>query len=93
MATKTENVEIAVLQTQMTTVETQLTLLTKAQVEGFAVLNAKLDSVTPLGAKVDTHAKEIEKLKRLAGTSWIKNTGSAGIGALLFFLIQYAIVN
>jgi len=93
MTTKSESVEIAVLQTQMKTVETQLNTLNKSQTEGFAVINTKLDSVTPLIAEVDAHAKEIEMLKKQVNKSWVKNTGSALVGALLFFLIQYALTH
>ena len=93
MTTKAESVEIAVLQTQMTEVKTQLSDFGKAQSEGFATLNTKLDTVTPLIPEVASHTKEIELLKKQVNKSWVKNTGSALVGALLFFLVQYALTH
>jgi len=37
--------------------------------------------------------KRITVLERARSKNWILNTASAGVGALLFFLIQYAITH
>lgn len=93
MATKQESIEIAVLQTQMKNVDVKLETLSKEQHEGFAVINLKLDSFSLIPAQVEDNRKRVEKLERAGGKIWILNTASAGVGALLFFLIQYAITH
>ena len=37
--------------------------------------------------------KRVTSLEKAKGKNWLLNTASAGVGALLFFLIQYAITH
>lgn len=37
--------------------------------------------------------KRITVLEKARGKNWMLNTASAGVGALLFFLVQYAITH
>jgi len=59
-----------------------LTALVKDMPSGFATKQDVLD--------ID---KRVSVLEKARGKNWILNTGSAGVGALLFFLIQYAITH
>ena len=93
MATKTENAEIAVLQTQMKQVTDTLDNVQKAQEEHFKAITAKLDALNPIPFTVVSLEARIKSLERARGKNWILNTASAGVGALLFFLIQYAITH
>jgi len=44
-------------------------------------------------AELLEHDKRITSLEKARSRNWLLNTGSAGVGALLFFLIQYALTH
>lgn len=93
MATKTENAEIAVLQTQMKQVTETLGNVQKAQEEHFQAITAKLDALNPIPYTVVSLEARVKTLEKARAKNWLFNTASAGIGALLFFLVQYAITH
>ena len=59
-----------------------LTRLVKDMPNGFATKTEMLE-----------HDKRITALEKAKAKNWLFNTASAGVGALLFFLIQYAITH
>lgn len=87
MATKSETAEIAVLQTQMSSVQTDITDI-KTMVTGMA---AKVDALTLANARMETMAVEISTLKqdiiKLQGVNNLKNT------LLWVGLVASAIIN
>lgn len=93
MTTMKENTEIAVLQTQMKQVTETLNVVQQAQDEHFKVLTAKLDALNPIPYSVSSLEDRVKVLEKARSKNWIFNTASAGIGAILFFLIQYAITH
>ena len=93
MATKTENAEIAVLQTQMKQVTDTLDNVQKAQEEHYKVITSKLDALNPIPFTVVSLEARVKSLEKAKSRNWLFNTASAGVGALLFFLIQYAITH
>lgn len=87
MATKSETADIAVLQTQMTSVQTDITDI-KNMVTG---ITAKVDALALANTRMETMAVEISTLKadiaKLQGTNSIKNT------VLWVGLVASAIIN
>ena len=100
MATKTENAEIAVLQTQMKQVTETLDNVQKAQEVHYKVISEKLDALNPIPFTIESMQKRLTILENTSKKSWVKSTQSAIVGAiltitvgLLIFLIQYAITH
>ena len=93
MTTKTENTEIAVLQIQMKQVTDTLDNVQKAQEAHYKVITTKLDALNPIPFTIVSLETRIKSLEKARSKNWLFNTASAGIGALLFFLIQYAITH
>jgi len=82
MATKSENADIAVLQTEMKTVNETLGKIDSK----LTVMDEKLDVANSLEKRVTT-------LEKARAKNWIFNTLSAIAGAVLLYLIQYVLTH
>lgn len=91
--TKSTETEIAVLQTQMTDVKASLEIIKSEQHANFQALAVKIDNLANTPLEIDNIRKRIHKLEQAQGRQWIFQTMSAGMGALLFFLTQYALTH
>jgi len=79
MATKSENADIAVLQTEMKAVNETLGKIDSK----LTVMDGKLNVANSL-------EKRVIMLEKAKAKNWIFNTLSAIAGAVLLYLIQYA---
>ncbi len=91
--TKSTETEIAVLQTQMTDVKASLEVIKAEQHSNFQELARKIDNLSNTPLEIDTILKRLIKLEKAQAKQWIFQTASAGMGALIFFLVQYAITH
>lgn len=80
MATKSENAEIAVLQSQMEDVTKSLGDLKVAQDTNFKALSDKLDGIPYSISAVEARVTVLEKRST---RSWINNSLAALLGAIL----------
>lgn len=91
--TKSTETEIAVLQTQMTDVKASLEVIKSEQHSNFQALAVKIDNLANTPTEITTLTGRVRKLEKAQSRQWVFQTMSAGMGALLFFLVQYAITH
>jgi hypothetical protein len=91
--TKSTETEIAILQTQMTEVKTSLEVIKADQQTNFQALALKIDNLSNTPSEITVLTERVSKLEKAQGRQWIFQTMSAGMGALLFFLVQYTLTH
>lgn len=93
MATKSTETEIAILQTQMTDVKTSLEVIKADQHSNFQTLALKIDNLANTPLEIDSIMKRLSSLEKSRSRVWVLNTFSALAGALMLFLVQYALTH
>lgn len=91
--TKSTETEIAVLQNQMQDVKASLEVIKADQHTNFQALAVKIDNLANTPLEIDSITKRLSRLEKAQGRQWIFQTMSAGMGALLFFLVQYTLTH
>jgi len=91
--TKTTETEIAILQTQMTDVKSSLEAIKAEQHSNFQVISAKIDALANTPSEIEGIYKRLNSLEKSRGRVWVLNTMSALAGAIMLFLVQYAITH
>lgn len=91
--TKSTETEIAILQTQMTEVKASLETIRADQKSNFDAVLKKIDGLSNTPQEVNDLTSRVVKLEKAQGRQWIFQTMSAGMGALLFFLVQYTLTH
>lgn len=90
---KSTETEIAVLQTQMADVKASLEVIKSDQHTNFQALAVKIDNLSNTPVEISTINSRLNDLERARSRVWILNTLSAVAGAILLFLVQYALTH
>ena len=91
--TKSTETEIAILQTQMTDVKASLEVIKAEQHANFQAISAKIDALANTPSEIEGIYKRLSSLERSRSRVWVLNTMSAVAGAILLFLVQYALTH